>query len=286
MSEAEVAGQPAVKGLPGGATLLAFALRTMPPAALARVLAGDPAKALPLVQAAAAMGLPSGKLRLGRMLLDGAGLPRDAGAAFRWFWSAAQQDDIDAWNMVGRCFENGWGVLQDFAQAAHWFERAADAGDAWAQYNLGHLCLNGLGVRRDAVLAISWYRTASEQGHPRAMNLLGRCCEQGWGTPLDKAAAAYWYQRSAEGGYFRGQYNHATLLHEAGAYGAADRWLQMAAASAPPDSLPPIAAKAIEWAHMNARRADPDGGMHRLSGDQPASAPAAQNGSFPCGGAA
>jgi len=232
---------------PSGAGLLFTTMLTMPAEALAKALADDPARSVPLVQAAAAMGLAAGKVRLGRMMLEGSGLPQDRDAAFRWFWAAAEQDDVEAWNMVGRCFENGWGVPIDYRQAAHWFTRATEAGDAWAQYNLGHLFLNGLGVPRSAAAAVDLYRAASDQGHPRAMNLLGRCYEQGWGVPLDTGAAAHWYRRSAEGGYFRGQFNHATLLYDAGARDDAIEWLTRAAASAPPNSMPAITAKAEEW---------------------------------------
>lgn len=247
MPDAEVIERCAGEGPPDGTALLFSALFAMPAEAIANVLAGDPAKAIILVQATAAMGLPAGKVRLGRMLLEGTGVDQDRSAAFRWFWSAAGQGDVEAWNMVGRCFENGWGVAPSYSQAAYWFTQAAEAGDAWAQYNLGHLYLNGQGVPRDAELAVHWYQAASAQGHPRAMNVLGRCHEQGWGTPRDTAAAAIWYRRSADAGYFRGQFNHATMLREAGALDEADHWLSRAAASAPPGSAAAIVAKAAEW---------------------------------------
>lgn len=232
---------------PSGASLLFTTMLTMPADALAKALADDPARSVPMIRAAAAMGLAAGKVTLGRMLLEGEGLPEDKDAAFRWFWSAAEQGDVEAWNMVGRCFENGWGVSVDYGRAAHWFGRAAASGDAWAQYNLGHLFLNGLGVPRSAAAAVDLYRAASDQGHLRAMNLLGRCHEQGWGVPADAAAAAHCYRRSAEGGYFRGQFNHATALREAGAGDEAVHWLKQASASAPSSFLPLIVAKAIEW---------------------------------------
>ena len=222
--------------VPDTASALFTVLLTMTPEALAKALSEDPVRSAPLVQAAAEMGLAAGQVRLGRMLLEGVGVGRNQPAACQWFRRAADQDCPDAWNMLGRCFENGWGVRQDFAQAAHWFARAAGAGDAWAQYNLAHLYLNGQGVARDARLAAAWYQAASDQGHPRAMNLLGRCYEQGWGVDADPAAAADWYRRSAEGGYFRGQYNHASLLIAAGRHDEAIAWFSRAAASAPPAS--------------------------------------------------
>jgi uncharacterized protein len=221
---------------PNGASALFTVLLTMTPQARAAALAADPARAAPLVQAAAEVGLAEGQVRLGRMLLEGEGLPKDEQAAFRWFWLAAKQDNVEAWNMLGRCLENGWGVGRDVAEAARWFTKAAEAGDAWAQYNLGHLYLNGQGVTRDPQTAVAWYRAAGAQGHARAMNLLGRCCEHGWGVARDPAAAAEWYRLSAEGGYFRGQYNHASVLAAAGLRDEARAWLQAAIGQAPPAS--------------------------------------------------
>jgi uncharacterized protein len=222
--------------VPDGASALFTTMLTMTPEALTQALLGDPARTAPLVRAAAEVGLAEGQVRLGRMLLEGEGLPKDQTAAFRWFYAAAQQDDVEAWNMLGRCFENGWGVAADVPQAAHWFAKAAEAGDAWAQYNLGHLYLNGQGVARDPQAAVAWYRAASDQGHARAMNLMGRCCEHGWGIAQDTAEAAGWYRLSAEAGYFRGQFNHASVLIGEGRRDEARVWLQMAIDQAPAGS--------------------------------------------------
>jgi TPR repeat protein len=211
-------------------------LSTLPPADLARLLSGDPEKAAPWVAAAAEAGLAEGQVRLGRMLLEGVGAPRDQAAAHAWFLKAAASGDAEAQNMVGRCHENGWGVAQDYAEAARWFEHAAAQGFAWAQYNLAHLHLDGLGVPRDQARAFALYRAAAEAGHVRAMNLMARCLEEGWGAPADPAAAALWYRRSAEGGYFRGQFNYASLLFAEGRADAARVWFARALDSAPPDA--------------------------------------------------
>jgi hypothetical protein len=225
--------EPLSPAAPDAASALFTVLLTLTPDALEQALSAEPEKAAPLVRAAAEVGLAEGQVRLGRMLLEGVGLPQDQQAAFRWFHRAAEQGHVEAWNMLGRCLENGWGVVRDLAQAAPWFAKAAEAGDAWAQYNLGHLYLNGQGVDRDPVAAVAWYRTASAQGHARAMNLMGRCCEQGWGAPQDPKAAAGWYRLSAEGGYFRGQFNHASVLIAQGRRDEARTWLRAAIDQAP-----------------------------------------------------
>jgi hypothetical protein len=136
--------------------------------------------------------------------------------------------------MVGRCLDNGWGTIEDPTAAVECFRRAADAGHAWAQYNLAHMYLDGRGVAQDLSRAFAHYLKAAGQRHERAMNLLGRCCEHGWGTPREVRAAADWYRRSAEAGYFRGQYNWASLLREAGRIDEAVVWFEHAAAGGTP----------------------------------------------------
>jgi uncharacterized protein len=161
-------------------------------------------------------------------------LAKDPISALKWFQRAASSGDLEAINMVGRCLDNGWGTVENPAAAFEYFRRAADAGHAWAQYNLGHMYLDGRGIAQDLLAAFHYYQKAAEQQHERAMNLLGRCCEQGWGTPRDAAAAADWYRRSAEAGYFRGQYNWASLLREAGRIDEAVVWFERAAACGNP----------------------------------------------------
>jgi TPR repeat protein len=209
-------------------------LRRLTPSEFARLLSGDQAEAARWVRAAAVQGSPAAQLRLGRLLLEGTGVRKDADAALRWFMTAARDNDVEAMNMVGRCHENGWGVAVDMQAAATWYRRAAERGDAWAQYNLGHLLLDGNGIARDHAAAFAWYSRAAAQGHPRALNLVARCLEHGWGTERDSTAAARAYRQSAEAGYFRGQYNHATILLAAGRRADALKWFGRAAANGPP----------------------------------------------------
>lgn len=196
---------------------------------LRALLTGDPAHAAPWVRSAAEHGIPAAQLRLGRMLLEGRGVPRDECEAFGWFTRAARQGDADALNMLGRCHENGWGVAADPAAAAGCYRAAADAGHDWGEYNLGNLLFDGRGVAPDRRAALCCYVRAACRGHARAMNLAARCLEEGWGCRRNCAEAACWYRRSAESGYFRGQFNYALLLLEEQRVEAAAHWLWKAA---------------------------------------------------------
>ena len=60
------------------------------PSRAARILAGDTAKAAPWVAGGARHGVPEAQLRLGRMLLEGEGAPKDEAAALAWFERRAE----------------------------------------------------------------------------------------------------------------------------------------------------------------------------------------------------
>ena len=188
----------------------------------------DPDRAAPWVRAAAIHGVREAQLRLGRMLLEGEGVEKDAAAALRWFGRAAKAGDGEAMNMVGRCHENGWGTLSDDHEACAWYRRSAETGHDWGEYNYAHMLFDGRGVPLDRVEALKWYRRAAERGHARAMNLVGRCLEAGWGAGPDPAAAEVWYERSARAGYYRAQYNHALTLLRRGRVREAEDWLARA----------------------------------------------------------
>ena len=206
------------------------ALQRMSYPQLRQLLGGNPARAVRWVRSAAAQGSAAAQLRLGRMLLEGCGVPADREAAFQWFArAAAGGDDAEAYNMLGRCHEHGWGTPLDLNKAAHAFAAAAARGDAWGEYNLGNLLFDGRGVHRDRSEALYWYLSAARRGHARAMNLAGRCLEEGWGCTPDPHAAGEWYRRSAEAGYFRAQFNYALLLIEGGRAQEARAWLEKAA---------------------------------------------------------
>jgi TPR repeat protein len=196
---------------------------------LEQLLSGDPTQAVVWIRSAADCGLIAAQLRLGRMLLEGTGVPRDGSAALAWFRRAAGRGDAEAMNMVGRCLENGWGTTADPRQAAGQYRAAAQRGYDWGEYNFGNMLFDGRGVPCDRTLAVYWYRRAARQGHARAMNLLGRCLEQGWGCDPDLPAAALWYERSAESGYFRGQFNYAAVLAQWGQCASAAGWYLQAA---------------------------------------------------------
>ncbi len=169
--------------------------------------------------------------------------PDDGRTAFRAFVDAAQAGDGAAMNMVGRCYEQARGVPRDAARAVAWFEASAARGHDWGLYNLATQLALGDGAAQDRPRALALFRQAAAIGHAKSMTMVGGFHEDGWVVPRDPALAMRWYERGADAGDFRGQFNHARMLAEAGRAAAAARRLAQMRAGA----TPAFAAKAHAW---------------------------------------
>ncbi|WP_051388509.1 tetratricopeptide repeat protein [Hyphomicrobium nitrativorans] len=171
----------------------------------------------------------------GHKLLDGADVPRDLAAAYRWFRLAAGAGHADAFNMMGRCYELGWSVEPDAREAAEWYRKASDKGHAWGAFNLGCLLAQGRGVPVDPAAALTQLVRAARRGNASAMNMIGRYREQTREGARAARSAGLWYRWAAEGGCFRGQFHHGRSLAEAGQAEEGRTWIERALAGAPDD---------------------------------------------------
>lgn len=192
------------------------ALKKMGAEVLRARISENPREAARWIEAAALNGLINAQIAFGQMLVDGHGVARDPAAGLRWFRLAAGAGSAEAMNMVGRCHELGWGVAVDKAEAARHYATAAAKGEAWAQFNLATLLLKGDGIPADRRAALGWYLRSARAGNAKSMTLVGRYLEHGWDRPARRRAALRWYRRGAEGGDYRGQFDYARLLLEAG----------------------------------------------------------------------
>ena len=190
-------------------------------------LAGDE---VALVRRAAEAGLPDAQAMLGQLLLDGNGVAADPAAALGWFVKAAAAQHLMALNMVGRCYDLGWGTAVDKARAAECYRVAAERGLDWAMYNFATLLALGAGVAEDKAAALGWLERAAALGNAKAINFVGSFAEDGWVHPRDMERAADCYKRAAAGGDFRGCFNHARMLAEAGRMDEALHWIGRAGA--------------------------------------------------------
>ena len=169
-------------------------------------------------------GSAEAQARLGQRLID----TGKAHEGFVWLHKAAQAGHLDAINMVGRCLDLGWGVPVDKALAARWFCAAAERGHGWAMYNYATALALGAGVAEDRNEALGWLRRADALGIAKAANFIGSFYEDGWAVERDVKAAAGYYARAVAGGDFRGCFNHARMLIDAGKADAAVHWIDRA----------------------------------------------------------
>ena len=207
--------------------------------AIAAHLSGSPEERAALIRQGAESGVAEAQAVWGQMLLDGG----DAAAGFAWCNKAAAQGHLMALNMVGRCYDLGWGIAADKRRAGECFRIAAERGLDWAMYNYATALALGDGVTEGKPGALAWFEKAAALGNAKAVNHIGSFHEDGWVVERDMAKAAEFYARAAAGGDFRGAFNHARMLLDAGQVDEARGWLREAAET----GTPAFVEKAKAW---------------------------------------
>lgn len=156
---------------------------------------GEPARAVPMLQSAAAAGHPRAAALLGSLHEDGLGTLKSRDEALRWYQLGAEHGQPEAMAALGRL------LLQESGPEAReaawkWLRQAAGLGDRDGQYLLGWL-LAQPGVAHDDALAFQWFLKAAGQGHVGAQVAAAVCLLGGRGAPKDQQAAAVWLERAA-----------------------------------------------------------------------------------------
>ena len=80
--------------------------------------------------------------------------------------------------------------------------------------------------------AFRWYHQAATLGHAKSINIIGRFYEEGWVVTADFERAVDLYYTAAKKGDFRGQFNYARILINAGHPDDALFWLDLIPATA------------------------------------------------------
>jgi len=176
----------------------------------------DGAKAVELLQRAAAKHYPEAEARLAFFTKDGRfGVPKDAAKAedlakqslSDGLIAAADHGRATAQEALGVLYVMGIGVGAHTNEAAEWYQKAADQGYAEAQRNLGWLYERGTGVAKDLGKAAELYQKAADQGHAWAQTHLGWLYESGTGVTKDLSKAVELYQKAVDQGYAGAQTN-------------------------------------------------------------------------------
>ena len=82
---------------------------------------------------------PSAQYHLGKLLLQGNEIPKDAKDAVRWLTESAEQGNQYAQYALGKIYLLGKDSSKDFGTARMWFQRSADQGNQYAQYFVEHM---------------------------------------------------------------------------------------------------------------------------------------------------
>lgn len=187
------------------------------------------------IQADAERGQADAQFYLGRLLLDGIGMPKDAARALNWLRKAEAQGQVEALAELARCHYQGLGSPQDIPAALRAARDAAARGSAAGQNILAVMHSVGAGVPRNDAEAVRLWRAAAEAGNPSAQWNLGYAHSNGlYGLTRDEAEAARWFERAAKGGHSNGMMSYGwALLFGRGVVTnrvSAFDWLQRAAA--------------------------------------------------------
>lgn len=156
---------------------------------------GEPARAVPMLQSAAAAGHPRAAALLGSLHEDGLGTAKSREEALRWYRFAAEREQPEAMAALGRLLLQERGP-EARESAGKWLRQAASLGDRDGQYHLGWL-LAQPGAAHDDVAAFGWFVKAAGQGHVGAQVAAAAHLLAGRGVSKDQKAAAAWLERAA-----------------------------------------------------------------------------------------
>lgn len=161
---------------------------------------GDGRAAFAAFEQAAKAGRPEAMIELGRLLLDGAGVPKDPRAAADWFRKAALKGSSEGQYLLGVLTYDGLDGESDPSTAATWFAKAAAGGNAEAAYNLAVFYEEGTGVPRNMNKAIELYRQSANGGVLEAEHTLGSILAFGRGVQVEKVEGTMWLEVAASAG--------------------------------------------------------------------------------------
>lgn len=102
----------------------------------------------------------------------------------------------------------------DRIEAFKWFYKAAENGNLDAKFQIGLMYRDGLGVKLDLDAALLNLRDAANLGHQRAQVILAEMLLSGIKVKKDESEAFKWYLRSAKSGIFKSQYQVAVMYRD------------------------------------------------------------------------
>lgn len=161
-------------------------------------------------QQAAALGSPSGKGRLGLLLHNGTGLPKDRDAALALFHQAAEGGDGGFQFLLYELGASAAANTEHADAALCHLLRAASNADAWAMWTVGRIHDEVLGLPEDRLKALYWYWRSAQTGFPLACMRIASMYEEGHMLEKSLDNALAWYRVAADNLYIPAMQRLAT----------------------------------------------------------------------------
>jgi TPR repeat protein len=141
----------------------------------------NPEAAIQYAEQSSRSGNPLGKFRLGAMMRNGEGIPKDeprglslqAEAVKIWSQDFDEEDPFSL-TALGVALFQGKVLPQDKVMAAKYYKKAADLDFAPAQYNYAMCAKDGQGIPKDPSLSQKYLQKAAQNGYRLANEALGQ----------------------------------------------------------------------------------------------------------------
>jgi eukaryotic-like serine/threonine-protein kinase len=173
----------------------------------------DDKQAFKWYQTAAHQENMAGQYHIGLMLSQGIGTTKDTENAINWLSKAARQNHSESQILLGNMYLQGDSAPQNRDETKPWIESAAKQGGAEMQYKLGHLFLQDKVVSKDLTRARYWFEQAANKGLDKAQYNAGWMAQEGLGGDKATNKALEWYRKAAKQGYAKAEYRLAVMLY-------------------------------------------------------------------------
>lgn len=169
----------------------------------------DPVAGRQWIEKAAKQGKTEAETQLGKMCLNGEGVPANASpesaynykCAAKWLKKGAANGDTKAYYYLASMYENGLGVRQNIAKAFKYYQKAAVAGDSNAQDMVGNYYYYGIKpIHQNYTAAKDWFEKSAAQNNLPAQSKLAGMYRLGTGVPVDTKKSLGMYKHLCEQG--------------------------------------------------------------------------------------
>lgn len=189
-------------------------------AGMEALMAGEFAKALPLLERAAATGDAMAQYATAKLLRRGLAGVKDAKRAVELLERATSgtQRFPDALTELANCLQYGTGTAEDKTRAVALLEQAAACDHADAMLGLGCAYLLATGVGKDPVRAFAWFSRAADLKQPYAIQNLAATANKMSSDEITKGKALAAEMRVApryQGATIQFQFDLKSAMHAA-----------------------------------------------------------------------